>query len=117
MAQLGQDPKQMPAMVTLLKGMYDTWKDKITQENKYEQQQKKTFDQTIKELEVKKLKFKNDANATKTYDNIEKYWKRQREIAHRQYHTVLKIAHGGMMKFKSVMGAMEGAIQGKKPSQ
>jgi hypothetical protein len=114
MEKLG--PKQMPAMVTLLKGMYDTWKDKITQENKYEQAQKRTFDKTIKELEDKKRKFKADANATQTYDNIEKYWKRQRENAHHQYHTALKIMHAGMEKFKAVESAMQNAVDGKKPS-
>lgn len=110
-------PSQMPAMLGLLKGMYSSWKDKIGTANKREKDEKKEFEAEVKSLELKKKKFKNDVNATKTYDNIEKYWKRQREISHRQYHTVLKLAHSGMEKFKSVMGAMEGAIKGKKPSQ
>merc|ERR1719311_673985 len=97
-------PEQMPAMLGLLKGMYSSWKDKIGTANKREKEEKK------------KLKYKGDANATKTYDNIEKYWKRQRDIAHRQYHTVLKLAHAGMEKFKTVMGAMQAAVDGKKPN-
>jgi len=108
-------PAQMPAMLGLLKGMYGSWKDKIGTANKREKEEKHTFDDEIKNLEAKKRKFKDDANATKTYDGIEKYWKRQREIAHRQYHTVLKIAHGGMDKFKTVMHAMQTAVDGKKP--
>merc|ERR1719463_592730 len=104
-------------MLGLLKGMYASWKEKIGTANKREKEEKNSFDEEIKNLELKKKKFKNDANATKTYDNIEKYWKRQRDIAHRQYHTVLKIAHSGMEKFKTVMGAMENAIKGKKPNE
>merc|ERR1719161_3397430 len=108
-------PAQMPAMLGLLKGMYSSWKDKIGTANKREKEEKNLFDEEIKNLEAKKKKFKDDANATKTYDGIEKYWKRQRQIAHRQYHTVLKIAHGGMEKFKTVMKAMQQAVDGKKP--
>jgi len=110
-------PEQMPAMLGLLKGMYGSWKDKIGTANKREKEEKKDFDAEIKNLEEKKKRFKGDANATKTYDNIEKYWRRQRSIAHRQYHTVLKIAHGGMEKFKSVMHAMQAAVDGKKPDE
>merc|ERR1719316_811225 len=109
-------PAQMPAMLGLLKGMYASWKEKIGTANKREKDEKKDYDEEIKNLEAKKKKFKDDVNATKTYDNIEKYWKRQRSIAHRQYHTVLKLAHAGMEKFKTVMGAMSAAIDGKKPN-
>merc|ERR1719324_1451797 len=108
-------PAQMPAMLGLLKGMYANWKEKIGTANKREKDEKKDYDEEIRNLEAKKKKFKDDANATKTYDGIEKYWRRQREIAHRQYHTVLKIAHGGMEKFKTVMKAMQSAVDGKKP--
>jgi len=108
-------PAQMPAMLGLLKGMYANWKDKIGTANKREKDEKKDYDEEIKNLEAKKKKFKDDVNATKTYDGIEKYWKRQRSIAHRQYHTVLKLAHGGMEKFKTVMKAMQAAVDGKKP--
>merc|ERR1719217_117633 len=100
-------PAQMPAMLGLLKGMYGSWKDKIGTANKREKEEKKEFDEEMRNMEAKKKKYKGDVNATKTYDNIEKYWRRQRAIAHRQYHTVLKIAHGGMEKFKSVMHAMQ----------
>jgi len=108
-------PAQMPAMLGLLKGMYASWKDKIGTANKREKDEKRDFDAEIKNLEEKKKKFKDDVNATKTYDGIEKYWKRQRSLAHRQYHNVLKIAHGGMEKFKTVMHAMQSAVDGKKP--
>jgi hypothetical protein len=108
-------PAQMPAMLGLLKGMYASWKEKIGTANRREKDEKKDFDEEIKNLEAKKKRFKDDVNATKTYDGIEKYWKRQRDIAHRQYHTVLKLAHGGMEKFKTVMHAMQSAVDGKKP--
>lgn len=117
MAALSNQAGSMPAMAGLLEGMYDTWKEKIGTANKREKEQKKAFDATMKEIELKKAKAKANGADTKTYDNIEKYWKRQREIAHRQYHTALKIMHSGMEKFKGVKAAMDNAIAGKKPTQ
>merc|ERR1719426_490699 len=104
-----------PAMLGLLTGMYDSWKEKIGEANKKETEQKKAFDKTIQDLEAKKATYK-DKDAQDTYDRIEKYWKRQRSISHRQYHTALKIMHSGMQKFKAVSGAMNHAIAGKKPT-
>jgi len=109
-------PAQMPAMLGLLTGMYDSWKDKIGDANKKEQEQKKAFEKNMKDLEAKKALHKDSKDAMDTYDRIEKYWKRQRSISHRQYHTALKIMHSGMQKFKAVSGAMSSAIAGKKPS-
>lgn len=109
-------PEQMPAMLGLLTGMYDSWKEKISESNKKEQEQKQAYEKTVSELEAKKAQFKGNAEAIATYDRIESYWKRQRSIAHRQYHTALKIMHSGMSKFKSVSDAMSNAIAGKKPS-
>merc|ERR1719163_1746237 len=96
--------------------MYDNWKEKIGEANKHEHEQKVVFDKTIKDLEAKKAAMKDSKDAVDTYDRIEKYWKRQRAISHRQYHTALKIMHSGMQKFKAVSSAMEHAIAGKKPT-
>jgi len=115
MGKLG--PKQMPQMLGLVGGMYDAWKDKISAANAQEQEAKAACAKEISDLEAKKRKYKNDANATAEYDRIEKYWKRQREISHRQFHTSLKIMHSGMEKFKTVMNAMKDAVAGKKPTQ
>lgn len=109
-------PAQMPAMLGLLTGMYDSWKEKIGEANKKEHDQKTIFDKTIKDLEVKKAMYKDSKDAMDTYNRIEAYWKKQRSISHRQYHTALKIMHSGMQKFKSVSQAMSTAIAGKKPS-
>jgi len=109
-------PGQMAPMLGLLTGMYDSWKEKIGEANKHEQEQKKAYDTTIKDLEGKKAQFKGSKDAQDTYDRIEKYWKRQRSISHRQYHTALKIMHSGMQKFNAVSGAMSDAIAGKKPT-
>jgi len=108
--------RQMPAMLRLINGMYSAWKDKITFANKHEQQGKISFEQEVKDLDARKRKCKGDLNATKTYDHIERYWKKQRDLAHRQYHTALKIMHSGMSQFKSVMSAMQDAADGKKPT-
>jgi len=109
-------PAQMPMMAGLLKDMYSTWKDKIGEANKHEQEQKAAFKKTMADLDAKKSEMKGNANATATYDRIQKYWQRQRNISHRQYHTALKIMHSGMAKFKAVEEAMQDAIAGKKPS-
>jgi len=103
-------------MLGLLDGMYENWKEKIGEANKKEHEQKVSFDKTIADLEVKKAKSKDSKDGAETYDRIEKYWKRQRAISHRQYHTALKIMHSGMQKFKSVSSAMKNAIAGKKPN-
>lgn len=110
----------LPAMLGLLTEMYGGWKEKIGVANKREKEQKTELDETIRDLELKKKAShtgdaKFDANSTKTYDKIEKYWRLQRKIAHRQYHTVLKLAHAGMAKFKTVMTAMQAAVDSKKP--
>lgn len=112
----GLKPAQMPAMLGLLTGMYDSWKDKIGEANKKEHKDKTAYEQTIKDLEAKKAMYKDSKDATSTYDRIEKYWKKQRAISHRQYHTALKIMHSGMQKFKAVSSAMKSAIAGKKPT-
>jgi len=115
-ATQNEGTKGMLPMVGLLKGMYDSWKEKIGQANKHEQEQKQFYEKTMANLEAKKAKAGGDSNATETYDRIEKYWKRQREISHRQYHTALKIMHSGMERFKSVEKAMANAVAGKKPT-
>lgn len=106
---------RLPAMLGLMTEMYDGWKQKIGVANKNEKEQKKDFDATIRDLEIKKSKNSGLSKDDKTYDKIEKYWSLQRKIAHRQYHTVLKIAHAGMEKFKTVIHAMQSAIDSKKP--
>jgi len=113
-SSVSTDAQQMPAMVNMLKGMYDTWKEKIGQANKREKEQKAAFDATIQDLEKKKQQL-SDKGATDTYNRIEKYSQRQRSISHRQYHTALKIMHSGMERFKAMQGAMKSAIAGKKP--
>jgi len=107
---------QMPAMLGLVRGMYDSWKEKIGVANKAEKAAKKTFEKTIADLEQTKKKAGANVECLKTYNNIENYWKRQRSISHRQYHTALKIMHAGMDKFKMVGNAMESAVEGKKLS-
>lgn len=52
MSHLG--PAQMPQVAELMKGMYDSWKDKIGAENKHEHEGKTAYNQEIKLLEAKK---------------------------------------------------------------
>lgn len=114
MNQMGVN--QMAPMASLIRSMYDEWKAKIGEANKKEKEQKKNFDQNIRELEEKKKAAHGDKGSVATYDMMENYWKKQRALAHRQYHTSLKIMHSGMEKFKSVSNALQDASEGKKPS-
>merc|ERR1719271_1807748 len=98
-------------MLGLVEGMYGNWKEKIGDANKAEKKQKAEFEKTIADLDSK---MKTSACGQDTYRMIEKYWKKQRAISHKQYHNVLKIAHAGMEKFKGVIAAMKGAMAGKK---
>merc|ERR550514_2362978 len=104
-------------MLGLLKGMYASWKSKISAANKNEEVEKHKFEVEEASVERKKKLFKGDQNATKTYEGIENYWKKQRALSHKQYHTSLKLMHSGMEKFKTMIGAMQGAIDGKKPNK
>merc|ERR1719265_939664 len=78
---------------------------------KQEKDQKKAYAETMKDLEAKR---KANKVGKDTYDMIEKYWTKQRTIAHKQYHNVLKIAHAGIQRFKDTIGAMKEAMAGKK---
>jgi len=109
-------PNQMPAMLSVVANFYDAWKAKIAHANQHDKDGKKRYDVNIAELEARKRKYKSDANATKAYDSIEHYWRRQRELSRKQYHTSLKIMHSGMAKFKTMMGAMQAAIASKAPT-
>jgi hypothetical protein len=102
---------EMPLMLGMMKGMYDDWKQKVGEANQAEKDQKADLAKTLKDLD---LKLKEHRLDQKDYNIIAKYRKREREIAHKQFHNVLKICHSGMAQFKNVIQAMEEAKAGKK---
>jgi len=124
---------QLPVMYAMLNGMYDHFKERIGEANKHEAKSKKMFEQRkadfdakMKAMEEKAAKDKRPvqpgeeppyAGLKATEERIFKYWTRQRELQHRQYHTMLKIAHGGMMRMKEAMKMYETAMAGGKPKQ
>jgi len=124
---------QLPVMYAMLNGMYDHFKERIGEANKHEAKSKKMFEQRkadfdakMKAMEEKAAKDKRPvqpgeeppyAGLKATEERIFKYWTRQRELQHRQYHTMLKIAHGGMMRMKDAMKMYETAMAGGKPKQ
>jgi len=107
---------QMPSTLGLVKSMYNSWKGKIAEANKYEQAGKAKFEKKIEELEARKRKEKGNKHALAESEQVEKYIKKQRELAKRQYHTTLKMMHGGMEKFKTVIAATDDAAAGKEPT-
>eukprot|EP00812_Abedinium_dasypus_P002608 NODE_1318_length_1177_cov_210.524955.p2 GENE.NODE_1318_length_1177_cov_210.524955~~NODE_1318_length_1177_cov_210.524955.p2 ORF type:complete len:194 (-),score=85.80 NODE_1318_length_1177_cov_210.524955:342-923(-) len=94
----------------LLNSMCGQWTEKIAEAARREETSYKNYGETMKQLEATRT------NNPK-YDSVEKYWKKERELAHRQYHTALKIMHAGRGKFKSVGKAMRDAAAGKKLTQ
>merc|ERR1719352_202837 len=64
----GMKPEQMPAMLGLMTGMYDSWKDKIGEANKKEHDQKEAYEKTIADLEKKKKQFSDSKDAMATYN-------------------------------------------------
>merc|ERR1719454_2863696 len=86
------DKAMMAGMVGMLGDMYGKMKERIAKANAAEKQQKAEFDERIKDLDAKKAALaKKGLKVDDTYDRIEKYWKKQRANAHRQYHNLLKL--------------------------
>lgn len=103
---------QLPAMTGVMEAMEKDWKKKISVANREEKDEKKKFAATVKALDAKAKTWdpklgKND------YTMIENYFKRQRALAHKQYHNLLKIAHAGIERFQSTLRAMKEAQAGK----
>jgi hypothetical protein len=124
---------QLPVMYAMLSGMYDHFKERIGEANKHEAKSKKLYEQRKADYEAKLKAMKDKAaeekrplqpgeeppyaSLQKTEERIFNYWTRQRELQHRQYHTMLKIAHGGMTRMKDAMKMYETAMAGGKPKQ
>ena len=82
--------------------------------NRAEKEEKAWFTETKRGLDVKARAW-DSHNGKNTYQMIEGYWTRHRALEHRQYHNLLKIAHAGIDRFKSVIRAVDGAEAGKSP--
>jgi len=108
-----KDPK-LAVMVGMLGSMYDTMKERIGKANKAEKKAKADFDVKIADLEgKKKLAESKGQKIDDTYDRIEKYWKKQRALSHKQYHNLLKLTHSGMSRFEKLLHMGKDAQAGK----
>jgi len=112
----------LPALA-MLKGLYESGKERITQLNAKEKQSKQRFEVQQKEhlarLATIEARFKNHTlseefrtNETRDENRIFNYWAKVRERQHRQFHTSLKIQHGTMQKEKMMIDAYEKTIAG-----
>lgn len=104
----------LPGIKDLMLSMENEWKSKIVAANRAEKEEKAWFTETKRGLDVKAQAW-DSHNGKNTYQMIEGYWTRHRALEHRQYHNLLKIAHAGIDRFKSVIRAVDGAEAGKSP--
>jgi len=100
------------AMVPMLQSMYEKFKVDIKKANDQEQKSKERVDQQQKEYDEFEKEGKKYMLQQKQM--VIDYYKRQRDIQHRHYHAMLKMAHAMMSRIKSVKGMCEAVSQGKK---
>ncbi|CAD7950026.1 unnamed protein product [Amoebophrya sp. A25] len=102
-------------MVPMLQGMYEKFKGDIKRANA---QEKRAADRVQKQ-EAEYVEFQKEG---KTFLLAQKqkvidYYKRQKEIQHNHYRTLLKMAHNMMGRIKKVKNMCADAAAGKKLSQ
>jgi len=99
----GPDAKlqQLTIMVPMLESMYDKFKDDIKANNKLEKQSASRLKQYTDELAEIKKTGKNKY-LLEEKERAFKYFKKQREIQHRHYHAMLKMAHASMERLNKV---------------
>eukprot|EP00746_Dinoflagellata_sp_MGD_P163508 gnl/MRDRNA2_/MRDRNA2_91584_c0_seq1.p1 gnl/MRDRNA2_/MRDRNA2_91584_c0~~gnl/MRDRNA2_/MRDRNA2_91584_c0_seq1.p1 ORF type:complete len:229 (+),score=58.32 gnl/MRDRNA2_/MRDRNA2_91584_c0_seq1:146-832(+) len=120
--QRGSDPgvdaaaSSLPGIEDLMVSMEKDWKAKIVAANRAEKEEKAWYTETIHGLDPKREAW-DPQNGKNTYQMIEGYWTKHRALEHRQYHNLLKIAHAGIDRFRSVIHAVEAAKAGKSPDK
>merc|ERR1719327_21955 len=127
MAGLGERAKGNPAalapMLAMLKGLYESGRDRIAEMNKREKQSKARFAGFEKEHEKKlahiqqelkdhKISAEFANNSTESENRLYAYWPRCREREHRQFHNMLKIQHATMEKEKMMIDMYEKTMKG-----
>merc|ERR1719359_505772 len=100
-------------MLPLLEGMYDQFKSDIRNNNKLESESKKRVKKYEDEYNTLKASGKNKYLLEEKLRAV-KYFKKQREIQHRHYRNMLKMAHGMMDRLKGVKRMVKNAAEGKK---
>lgn len=100
-------------MLPLLSGMYDQFKQDIKNNNKLEKDSAKRVEKYQKELDDLK-KDPTHQYLLEEKERAVKYFKKQRDIQHRHYRAMLKMAHGMMDRIKGVEKMTKMAAEGKK---
>lgn len=101
------DAQQLPALLAVMKEMYGRFKDNIGHVNKLEVASKKEYAANLQ-------KQKGWSNAeNKQMGVVTRHWKKQRELSHAHYHSMLRMAHSGMANLKNGIEMVEKALAGK----
>merc|ERR1719240_2569850 len=87
-------------MLSMLKGLYESARERIGEINKREKKSKERPDL---------LK-----NATAEEDRLYRYWPRCREREHKQYHNMLKLQHATMQREKQMIDLYEKTLAAPK---
>jgi len=126
-ALAGKDAKAALApMLGMLKEVYGDAKSRIAKMNAQEKKAKEKFAKEeahhkarIADIEAR---YKNHSiseefykNETRDEDRIFSYFKRSRDLQHKQFHNMLKLNHGTMDREKGMIKTYENAIAGKPP--
>jgi len=119
-----KSPADLAPELAMLKGLYESGKERITELNAREKKSKKQFEERQADHDAKIAqiagRFKNRTlseefykNETRDENRFFKYWQRVRARQHSLFHTSLKIQHATLAKVKTMIGVYEKAIAGK----
>merc|ERR550514_1908832 len=108
-------------MLEMLKGLYQTGRERIAELNKREKQSKERFANFEKKHKTRMAKFEDEhmnhkmsdemyKNCTRDENRMYAYWPKVREREHRQYHNMLKLQHATMQREKVMIDMYEKTI-------
>lgn len=119
--QLQDPPAELVATLEMLKGLYNSSKEQISDLSRREEESKKYFAEKeshhqtrIAEIDARfkdhRLSEEFHANETRDEMRMWSYWQGVRDHEHRQFLSFLKIKHAMMKKVKDTIDAYERAI-------
>merc|ERR550537_641174 len=85
------DVKDMPMMLTLLRAMYNRFKDNIVEANRLEKTRESQYAKNTAEYDAEMKAGHNRTNL----QFMHQYWEKSHALGHDQYRASLKIAHAG----------------------
>merc|ERR1719387_2310316 len=97
-------------MLTLLKAMYERFRDNIVEANRLEKKREKTYAENLKKWQASIDKGQNRSSL----QFMKNYWDKSHKLGKEHYHAMLKVAHAGMQRLQMAIDMMGKAVAGKK---